>query len=177
MFIMGHLKIGAIKRIIYGVINLSPEICMKIRAARRDAGLSQSVLAAEVGCKQSALSMFEQGDGTKLGDEIVEKIAQKFGIVLGKEEEDLPTTPRGVSRRRPGTAFCPNPECPGNSMYKVGDLKYYRPDRAAQDPAGGKFCAICGEVLETRCPACGAEIHEGGVCTFCGKPYVSAIEE
>ena len=155
------------------MINLSPEICMKIKTARREAGLSQSALAAEVGCKQSALSMFEQGDGTKLGDEIVEKLAAKFGIVLGEEQETMPTLPKGVSRRKAGTAFCPNPECPGNIQYMVGDLKFYRPDRSAQDPAGGKFCAICGEVLETRCPECGAEIHDGAVCTYCGKAYVA----
>ena len=177
MFIRKYLKNEAIKRIIYAVINLSPETCMKIKAARRDAGLSQSALAAEVGCKQSALSMFEQGDGTKLGDEIVKKIAAKFGIEIEDRKEETRSLPDSVIWRRPGTAFCPNPECPGNSQYKVGSLKYYRPDRSAQDPAGGRFCAICGEVLETRCPECGAEIHEGAVCTFCGKPYISAVGE
>ena len=56
--------------------NLSPEICRKVKEARREAGLSQSVLAAEVGCKQSALSMFEQGDGTKLNEEVIEKLCK-----------------------------------------------------------------------------------------------------
>ena len=60
---------------------LSPEICLKIKEARRAAKLSQSVVALEVGCKQSALSMFEQGDGTKLNDEVIEKLAKKFGVV------------------------------------------------------------------------------------------------
>ena len=50
---------------------LSPEICFQLRDARRQAGLSQQVLAAEVGCKQSALSMFEQGRPTKLSTEAV----------------------------------------------------------------------------------------------------------
>ena len=61
---------------------LSPEICFKLRDARRQAGLSQQVLAAEVGCKQSALSMFEQGRPTKLSAEVVEKLAKRFGIGL-----------------------------------------------------------------------------------------------
>jgi hypothetical protein len=39
---------------------------------------------------------------------------------------------------------------------------------------GGKFCAVCGEVLEKRCPNCNAPIHEGAVCSFCGSPYVSS---
>jgi transcriptional regulator with XRE-family HTH domain len=55
------------------VINLKPEICRKIREARRAQKLSQQELANEIGCKQSALSMFEQGDGTKLNDEAVSK--------------------------------------------------------------------------------------------------------
>ena len=62
--------------------NLSPEICLKLRDARRAAKLSQSELAAEVGCKQSALSMFEQGDGTKLNDAVIGKLAKKFGVSL-----------------------------------------------------------------------------------------------
>ena len=60
--------------------NLDPEICHSIKEARRAAKLSQMIVAAEVGCKQSALSSFEQGDGTKLSDEVVEKLAKKFGI-------------------------------------------------------------------------------------------------
>ena len=60
--------------------NLNPEFCRKAKVARKDAGLSQSELASEIGCKQSALSMFEQGDGTKLSDEVIEKIAKKFNL-------------------------------------------------------------------------------------------------
>ena len=52
----------------------------KIRDARREKGISQSELAKEVGCKQSAVSMFECGDGTKLNDEVIGKLAEKFGI-------------------------------------------------------------------------------------------------
>ena len=66
---------------------LDPEICFRIKRARREAKLSQSVLASEVGCKQSALSMFEQGYGTKLNDAVVEKLAKKFGIDLRQEQE------------------------------------------------------------------------------------------
>ena len=62
--------------------NLNPNICFKLRDARRAAKLSQGELAAEVGCKQSALSMFEQGRPTKLNDEVVEKLAKKFGVSL-----------------------------------------------------------------------------------------------
>ena len=154
------------------MINLDPEICRRMCEARREAGLSQSLLAAEVGCKQSALSMFEQGDGTKLNDETIEKLAEKFGISL-KEKSSRVSCAEVFPAREKGTAFCPNPDCPGNHGYSAGAEFFFRPERNAQDPVGGRFCALCGEVLEVRCPSCGAELHDGGVCSFCGKPYVA----
>lgn len=145
---------------------------MKIKEARREAGLSQSVLAAEVGCKQSALSMFEQGDGTKLNDAVVEKLAKKFGIDLkAPVEKAAPAELRLVTTV--ATGFCPNPHCPSNRCYEVDGRTFYRPDRTSADPVGGKFCALCGEILEKRCPNCGAPVHEGAVCSHCGEPYVS----
>ena len=152
---------------------LSPEICLKIKEARRLAKLSQSDVAAEVGCKQSALSMFEQGDGTKLNDEVIEKLAKKFGVELHpaeKKSEPVETAIRFSAA--PVIGFCPNPHCPSNVSYEVEGRLMLKPNRTMADPVGGRFCAICGEVLEKRCPNCGAPIHEGGVCSFCGDPYV-----
>ena len=73
---------------------LNPEICIKIRNARKAAKLSQEDVAAEVGCKQPALSMFEQGDGTKLNDETVVKLARKFGISLESKGDSEPAAER-----------------------------------------------------------------------------------
>ena len=151
---------------------MSPEICFKLRDARRAAKLSQSELSAEVGCKQSALSMFEQGDGTKLNDAVIGKLAKKFGVSLEVKApvSKLTGTCLGASASR---GFCPNPKCPSNAAYAVDGRTLLRPDRSAADPVGGKFCALCGEVLEKRCPNCGAPVHDGAICSFCGEPYVS----
>lgn len=151
---------------------------MKLKEARRAAKLSQSLLAAEVGCKQSALSMFEQGDGTKLNDEVIEKLAKKFGIELKAasakpvEAPAVAVVPRPVVLAK-GTAFCPNPHCPTNHAYTVEGRDYLMPDLLAADPVGGKFCAMCGELLERRCPNCGAPVHAGAICSLCGDPYLA----
>ena len=152
--------------------NLSPEICLRLREARRAAKLSQSELAAEVGCKQSALSMFEQGDGTKLNDAVIGKLSKKFGVSLeASVPESLLTGAFPVASASHG--FCPNPKCPSNAASAVDGRTFLRPDRTAADPAGGKYCALCGEVLEKRCPNCGAPVHDGAICSFCGEPYVA----
>ena len=113
------------------MINLSPEFCRRIKEERRKAALTQTDLAREVGCKQSALSMFEQGDGTKLNDEVIEKLAEKFGIALNVNSAPAATVqnfavpvPRTVH-----TAFCPNPHCPSHEVYFVEERKLIRPDR------------------------------------------------
>ena len=156
--------------------SLSPEICRKIKEARRAAQLSQSVVAAEVGCRQSALSMFEQGDGTKLNDEVVRRLAEKFGVDLkAAEEEAAAPAPAVVGPVFLSNAkgFCPNPKCPTNRAYEVDGRTYLLPDRAKADPVGGRFCAFCGEILEKRCPNCGAPLHDGAICSLCGDPYVA----
>ena len=155
------------------------------------AKLSQSVVAAEVGCKQSALSMFEQGDGTKLNEVVIVKLAKKFGVDLESlrakrvsrsliDPKDLrdSTNPGSSFRFKPSVpviGFCPNPHCPSNRAYEVEGRTFLKPDRPAADPVGGKFCALCGEILEKRCPNCGAAIHDGAVCSFCGDPYVPIL--
>lgn len=155
------------------MINLNPEICRKIRDARRALAISQSALALEVGCKQSALSMFEQGDGRKLNDEVITKLAEKFGISLVEEKSAPAATAATAFAVEPGKGFCPNPHCPSNHAYHVEGRAYYKPDRAHCDPVGGKFCAVCGEVLEKRCPNCSAPVHDGAVCSFCGQSYIA----
>ncbi len=150
--------------------NLDREFCFRLRDARRTAKLSQSELANEVGCKQSALSMFEQGEPTKLNEEVVEKLAKKFGLSL-HEEKTASTRAPVVDPSVKG--FCPNPHCPSNTAYQVEGRTLYLPDREKADPVGGRFCALCGEVLEKKCPNCGSPVHAGAVCSHCGEPYLA----
>jgi transcriptional regulator with XRE-family HTH domain len=157
------------------VTNLSTEFCFKIREARRAAKISQGELAAEVGCKQSAISMFEKGDGTKLNDEVIGRLSRKFGIEIetdGEGRVSQASIARTVGLHAPHTGFCPNGDCPSNRRYEVAGRAFAEPDCEAADPAGGRFCAVCGEVLERKCPNCGAAVHRGAVCSFCGEPYV-----
>ena len=154
--------------------NLSPDFCFKAKEARRAAKISQGELAAELGCNQSAISMFEQGDGTKLNDEVIGRLAKKFGLEIrpdASQSSSLPT--RAAAANVPHSGLCPNPGCPSNHFYEVEGKRFSRPDRSAADPVGGRFCAVCGEVLERRCPNCGAPVHDGAVCSFCGEPYVA----
>ena len=118
--------------------------------------------------------MFEQGDGTKLNEMAIGKLAEKFGISLTKADR-----PPAVPMDRPSASdlglrgFCPNPRCPSNRAYEVGGRTLFQPDRAAADPVHGKYCALCGEILEKRCPNCGEPVHDGAICSFCGEPYIA----
>ena len=156
--------------------NLNPEICQRLRIARKEAKLSQIDVAREIGCKQSALSMFEQGDGTKLNDDAVKKLAEKFGVDLSSVRsapKAAVAAPASTMSGVRGVGFCPNPHCPSNHSYEVDGKTHFRPDRVAADPVGGRFCALCGEVLMKSCPNCGAAVHDGGICSICGDPYVA----
>ena len=77
-----------------------------------------------MGCKQSALSMFEQGDGTKLNDAVVERLAKKFGVDINEtaaeREGSSPPAVVQIGSQSSAVGFCPNPKCPTNRLYKVG---------------------------------------------------------
>lgn len=148
--------------------NLSRTICEKFKEARRAHGLTQTALATEIGCHQAALSMFEKGNVTKLSAEYVDKLAKRLGIDIAslqkqaaKEEIETEGTPF-VS-----VGFCPEHECPSNTSYVVANRTFYKVTLQK-----GRYCAFCGEVLEKRCPNCGAVLNEGACCSACGNPYL-----
>lgn len=119
--------------------------------------------------------MFEQGNPTKLNSAAVEAIAKKFGISLTGEKTP-PAAQKSVVTNFPSEGvlkgFCVNPFCPSNKRILAGERELILPDRNMADPVGGQFCAMCGEVLEKRCPNCGAPVHDGAVCSICGEVYV-----
>ncbi|MBP3406005.1 MAG: helix-turn-helix domain-containing protein [Kiritimatiellae bacterium] len=147
--------------------NVSKTICQAFKDARRALGLSQSVLADEIGCHQEAISMFERGNATKLSEEYVSKIAKRLGIDIQKlqDEEESVGKPAEVSV---SVGYCPECECPSNSSYTVGGRSFYRITLQK-----GIYCSHCGEVLEKRCPSCGAALNEGACCTMCGSRYIT----
>ena len=159
--------------------NLNPEICLKCKEARKQRGLSQSALAEAVGCKQSAVSAFENGDATKLSEELVKRLAKLLEVSLevpparkadGGERVVLSPPNMGMVVR----GFCPDANCPSNIPYMVGDRLVFHPVLTKASPGGGGRCACCGEVLEMRCPACGAPLNDGACCGVCGSAYVTA---
>ena len=157
------------------MINLSKEICLRFKEVRQAKGYNQSTLARMVGCKQSAISMFEAGMTTKLSDETVRKMAEVLGVSIDSksDEEQNDTTPH--VHTMPGSVvrgYCPNCDCPSNVPYVVGDHLLYRPMRNVASPTGGARCAQCGELLEMRCPSCGAPLSEGACCPSCGSAYI-----
>lgn len=155
--------------------------CLRLKEARKTKGLSQTALAQIVGCKQSALSMFEAGDPTKISDDTVKKLADHLGVELvseEKKEEESIENQLSASFSQAGrlsVSFCPNGHCPSNIPYVVEGKLFYRPSRQAFPSTGGTRCVHCGDVLETRCPTCGAPVNEGACCAVCGQSYVAAV--
>ena len=147
--------------------NLSNTVCQKFKDARRALGLTQAQLALEIGCHQAALSMFENGKTTKLSSEYVERLADRLKIDLKALMESEKAAEPPVLQHVASVGFCPDPECPSNVAYAVGERTLFRVTLQK-----GRYCALCGEVLERRCPSCGALPNEGACCTMCGSPYV-----
>ena len=148
--------------------NIPREICERFKEARRSLGITQSQLAAKVGCKQAAISMFEKGKPTKLSNEYVQKMAKILQLDI-KEMMKEADAARSEEKEESAFAagFCPDPECPSNASYMVGRRTFFRITLQR-----GNYCAHCGEVLEKSCPACGAPVNEGACCTMCGARYV-----
>ena len=158
--------------------NISKEFCLRFAEARRAKGIRQTELAAEIGCTQSALSMFEGGQPTKLSDETVKKLAEVLNVPLEDEKSSEAGDGHVTGQHIVNPVvlgYCPNCHCPSNVPYVVAGRLFYRPSRKLASPTGGVRCAQCGEVLEMRCPKCGAALNDGACCAVCGASYVTPV--
>ena len=158
--------------------NVSKELCIRLAEARRAKGFRQTELATQIGCTQSALSMFEGGQPTKLSDETVKKLSELLGVPLVDQEKvaEASREAQVASVEIPVVhGFCPNCQCPSNVPYVVSGRLFFRPSRNIASPTGGKRCTLCGEVLEMRCPVCGAPLNDGACCAVCGSNYVTPV--
>ena len=131
--------------------------------------MTQSALAQRVGCKQSAISMLESGQPEKVSRETVEKIAKLLDVPLDAPSatgsSDAPTLPSG------SRGYCPSAACPSNVPYTVQGELFFWP--RLQALSAGPRCVFCGELLEARCPQCGAPVTEGACCPQCGEARVT----
>jgi Predicted transcriptional regulators len=147
-----------------------------LRKARVAAGITQAALAAQAGCKQSAVSMFEAGKRDALSRDSIVKIAAILRVELPAEDggaggENAAAAPApGRPECAPRLPFCPNFDCPTNFAYTSGASVFLFPTGLA---GSGKHCLFCGEPLSCKCPCCGAPISRpGACCPDCGAALV-----
>ena len=151
---------------------ISQETCRRLARARRDKGMTQSALAQAVGCQQSAISMLEAGQPTKIAQETVEKIAALLEVALAPDEQ----VTAGASNADWGMlaqaiCFCPNAQCYSNLPYLIGTELLFWPRASAHRDE--KRCLICGEMLEQSCPHCAQAVHQrAACCNACGGALV-----
>ncbi len=146
------------------------EIARCITETRRARGITQSDLARQVNCKQSAISMLERGYENALSGQKVDAILKLLDISL--PERPPPQPPPSVVPLR----YCPVFDCPSNLPVAVQNRLLFFPNPHFP-PAAAPHCPACGELLECKCPECGAVVNPGACCIHCGVPYVSAPPE
>ncbi len=143
-------------------MNDASSIHLLLRNARIAAKLNQRDLALQVGCTQSQISMMEAGRATALSKENISKVAKLLGVELPEESSAALPVVSAMS-----LAFCPNFQCPTNYPYFVGGQLFFLPSGSC---GCGEHCLFCGEILERKCPNCGAAItRAGGCCASCGS--------
>jgi DNA-binding XRE family transcriptional regulator len=149
--------------------HLPKNFCREVAEARRARGMTQSALARSVGCRQSAVSMFEGGRADKLSMDSVRKIAAILEIPLeGTQSAESAGTSAACGQK----VYCPNPACLGNIPCCAGDVLMVWPS-VAPAAEGAVYCRICGEVLERACPECGRPVGEGAFCAACGRARIA----
>ncbi len=146
-------------------------IAQQVIEARRRKGVTQSELACKIDCKQSAISMFERGYANALAQPKIEAALEFLGIPASANIAPLPTAePDKASQTR---RYCPVFDCPSNIPFSVQGALLVQPNPLAQPTQAGRYCAHCGELLESQCPDCAAPLNAGACCVNCGTAYVN----
>ncbi len=107
---------------------------------------------------------------TALNAQVIGKLCSTFGL-LPPATAEVAAAPALDAQEEGERTFCPNPECPSNVAYRVGEKVVLVP-RGHVAGAGEKHCAWCGEVLERACASCGSPVNAGAFCSACGEAYV-----
>lgn len=147
------------------------EIARLITAARRRRGLTQSELARQAGCRQSAVSMFERGHANALARPTIDALLKLLEIELPAADSHTASSPAALPSSTTAHRYCPVFDCPSNVPFTVQGALLIKPQ--TQPAANARHCAFCGELLENACPECGAAVSGGACCAQCGSPYIS----
>ena len=140
-----------------------------IRQARSQAGLTQGALGEQLGLKQSAISMMEQGKEHAISDRKLLKMGELLGLdllPLMKAEQPAPAILK----------FCSSPDCFAHVPLSLAGQLVLMPSMVS-GPAGElSRCQYCADPLEEKCGECEAPVCEASACMACGTAYVSAPE-
>ncbi len=143
----------------------------EFRRKRRSMSMTQAELASRVGCKQSAVSMFEAGRMSALAHATIERIADILEVCLA----DFPVVSSEDKSPRVSLKYCPVDGCPSNVPYAVGDELHFAPAMVRAPCEQKTRCSACGEIMQSACPnnECGVGVVEGACCPVCGMDYVT----
>ena len=141
-----------------------------VREARRRKGLTQAQVAEAIDCKQSAVSMFENGRRDALSREKLTSLGKLLDVDTSREPQEV-RTPAGNLR------FCPDMDCPSNVPFMVGGRVAIRPSMVPVTGDAPTYCRYCGEVLTASCSntQCSAPPTPGAFCTVCGTAYINPV--
>ena len=145
----------------------------RLREARIAKGMTQADLAEVLECSQSAISRFEKGRLDALSNEKILQLAKHLGV-----EVDL--TPASKELVLAGSAaegrlqFCASVWCPSCIAFRSQGRLCLMPTVAASPRNDrARFCDLCGEPLQDRCPKCKEPVTgPGAFCRYCGSPLV-----
>lgn len=141
-----------------------------VRDARRRKGLTQAQVAEAIDCKQSAVSMYENGRADAISKDKISSLAKFLDIDPSRATKEEPKT-AGALR------YCPDPECPSSVPYMVGGRVAVLPAMVPVPGDATAYCRYCGEVLASSCPnaKCRACPDHGAFCPSCGTAYIEPV--